>query len=67
MCGIVRFSKGSADMLTKLLLVQMASIIALIISGVLAFNGTDGWGWFLFVAVVMYAPEPITRIVGTKG
>ncbi|EEJ5470881.1 hypothetical protein AU693_003914 [Salmonella enterica subsp. diarizonae] len=28
-------------------------IICAIFAGILAFNGKDGWGWFLFVAVLI--------------
>ncbi|EFO7518597.1 hypothetical protein RLV03_000385 [Salmonella enterica subsp. enterica serovar Benin] len=36
-----------------MLLVFSTPIICAIFAGILAFNGKDGWGWFLFVAALI--------------
>lgn len=32
--------------------VNLVALACLIIAGILAFKGRDGWGWFLFVGLV---------------
>ena len=34
---------------------NLASIVCVAVSGTLAFHGREGWGWFLFGAVVLSA------------
>lgn len=38
----------------KYLLLRLAPILCVVASVVLALNGSDAWGWFLFVAVLLY-------------
>ena len=33
---------------------QIASMICLIIAGVLAYYDKEGWGWFLFAALILF-------------
>jgi hypothetical protein len=64
--GSVSFEKRGLTMSLKLLLVQLASIVSIVIAGILAYDGTQGWGWFLFVAVLMSAPNAIEQIASSK-
>lgn len=36
----------------KIILVNLIAITALLIGGYLAVQGKDGWGWFLFIALM---------------
>lgn len=36
-----------------LILMNVASIISVIIAGILAHKKINGWGWFLFVALLL--------------
>jgi hypothetical protein len=38
----------------KYLVLNLACIVCFGIAGALAFNGQDGWGWFLFAGVVIF-------------
>ena len=35
-----------------LLVANLVSIVTAVSAAVLAYHGTEGWGWFLFVAVM---------------
>ena len=37
----------------SLLLVNIPTIICAVASGILAYNHIEGWGWFLFAALVL--------------
>ena len=37
----------------SLLLVNIPTIICVATSGILAYNNIEGWGWFLFAALVL--------------
>lgn len=36
---------------------NICSFVCAIIAGILAFYGKDGWGWFIFLAIVISCTE----------
>lgn len=36
-----------------LLIANISAMIATVFAGQLAYDGKDGWGWFLFAAIVL--------------
>ena len=41
------------EFLNSVIISKLLTLIALIISGILAYYDIDGWGWFLFAALVL--------------
>lgn len=41
-------------------LVKLPTLFAIVCSAWLAFNGKEGWGWFLFVAILVTASVKVT-------
>lgn len=41
----------------KNLILNLFSIISVVISGILLFNGMNGWGWFLFVGLITHSSQ----------
>jgi len=47
----------------KIILVLLLPLFSLIISGILAFYGLKGWGWFLFVAVILSNSDDLKKLI----
>lgn len=44
-------------MTIKLLICNLASIVCAVASGFLCYKGVDGWGWFLFLTLLLHCTE----------
>lgn len=52
--------------IVKIIILSLTSLVCAVIAGYLAINSTEGWGWFLFAAIVALGTDQFKVVTKEK-